>query len=192
MLQTISEFLSGDNGQTMYWICALTGTGFFAVSGFLYLFGFGGCDDSDALDATDAGHIDSGFSDFNLLSLKAIFAFVMMMGWGGVIFGKGNGYGGFFGAFACGLAAMFLTAFVIAFLLKLQQSGTKTSDALVGMTGSVYLSIPAGRSGMGKVVVNAGDDTREVRAVADEALATGTPVRIVSATGNGVVIVERN
>ncbi len=188
MLNTISDFLSGDNGQTMYWICAMVGTGFFVLSGVLYLFGFG---DADAdLDA-DAAHVDTGFSDFHLLSLKTIFAFVMMFGWGGVIFGRGNGYGGFTGAFVCGLAAMVLTAFVITFLLKLQQNGTKSADALIGMSGSVYLSIPEKRSGTGKVIVNAGDDTREVRAMAEEAIATGTLVRIVAVSGGGIVIVEK-
>ncbi len=188
MLTAISEFLSGDNGQMMYWACALTGTGFFVITGFLYLFGFDSADDADL---SDADHADSGFSDFNLLSLKTIFAFIMMMGWGGVIFGKGNGYSGFAGAFFCGLAAMLLTAFVIAFLLKLQQNGTKSLESLVGKTGSVYISIPGGKTGTGKVMVNSGDDTREVRAVAEEALATGTPVRVTAFSGNGIAVVEK-
>ncbi len=187
ILQTARDFLSGDNGQMMYWTCAVAGTGFFAVSGFLALFGFGGADDAGDMDA----HVDSGFSDFHLLSLKAIFAFIMMLGWGGVIFGRGNGYAGFFGAAVCGFAAMVLTASVIALLLKLQQNGTKSTAELVGMTGSVYLSIPANRSGTGKVVVNCGDDTREVKAVAEEALATGTPVKVVSVSGGGIVVVEK-
>ena len=194
MLESISVFLSGDNGQVMYWVCALVGTFFFALSGIMYFFGFGGIDsdlEADGFEAADTGHMDTGFLEFKLLSFKTVFAFVMMFGWGGVLFGRDNGYGGFAGAFVCGIITMMLTAFLIALVLKLQQDGTKTLGSLCGKTGSVYLSIPANRAGTGKVVINSGDETREVKAMADEALPTGTPVRVVSVPGGGCVLVEQ-
>ena len=57
---------------------------------------------------------------------------------------------------------------------------------------SVFISIPADRSGSGKVTVNTGSDTREISAMADEALPTGTPVVIVESIGAGKCLVKKN
>lgn len=194
LITTISQFLSSDGGQTMYWTCAIIGSAFFGISGILNLFGIGdvsGPDDVDFDANVDVPHVDTGFLDFKLLSLKSILAFVMMFGWGGVVFGRDNGYAGLAGALACGIVTMILTALLIAFLLKLQQDGTRDNASLVGLTGRVYLTIPAGRTSAGKVIVNAENDTREVAAFADESIPTGTQVRLMAQFGRRGFVVER-
>ena len=198
IIDAIGAFLSGDGGRWMYWFFALAGSAYFGISGVLYLFGFGGVSDlPDGLDldmdgGVDIPHADTGFPDFRFLSLRTILAFIMMFGWGGLIFGgRQHPFAGFIGAMICGLAAMALTAFVIGLLLKLQQSGTKNSAQMIGLTGKVYLTIPAGRKKAGKVVVNAGDDTREIAAFSEEELSTGTPVKVVSCIGQRQFIVEK-
>jgi len=195
--ESIAAFLSGDGGRTMYWTFAIIGSAYFGISGILYLFGFGGVSDMpDGLDldmdgSIDVPHVDTGFPDFRFLSLRTILAFIMMFGWGGLIFGREHPFAGLVGALVCGLIAMALTAFVIALLLKLQQNGTKDSAQLIGLTGKVYLTIPAGRKSAGKVIVNAGDDTREISAFAEAELPTGTPVKVVSCLGKSQFVVEK-
>jgi hypothetical protein len=68
-------------------------------------------------------------------------------------------------------------------LMKLQQNGNVHAVDIVGKTGSVYVNIPGGMEKAGKVVVNLGTSTREVLAVAEEAIGHGTPVRIVKHLG---------
>lgn len=197
ILDVIGSFLSGDGGRWMYLFFAIAGSAYFGISGVLYLFGFGGVSDMpgdidlDMDGSIDIPHPDTGFPDFRFLSLRTILAFIMMFGWGGLIFGREYPIAGFIGAVICGLAAMALTAFVIGLLLKLQQSGTKNSAQMIGLTGKVYLTIPADRKKAGKVVVNAGDDTREITAFSEEELATGTPVKVVSCIGQRQFIVEK-
>ncbi len=193
---TLSEFLSGENGQLMYWGCALAGSAVFALTGVMALFGFGSVSaevgtDVDMDGVADIAHADTGFPDFKLLSVRGVFAFIMMFGWGGVIFGEGNGYSGFAGAVGCGLVTMLTVAFLVTMMLRLQQNGTRSNQTLAGLTGKVYLTIPGGSGKAGKVVVNTGDSTREVAAYADEPLETGTPVRLVKLLGSNQFKVEK-
>lgn len=196
--QTINEFLSGSGAQTVYWICALVGSAVFAFTGAMHIFGLGGVSgmSDDGMDADmdgdiDIAHPDTGFLDFKLISLRTLLAFVMMFGWGGVVFGKGNGIAGFIGAFACGFVTMLIVAALISLILKLQQSGTQPNSALIGKTGTVYLSIPEKHAGFGKVMVNTGSGTREVAASSDTPLPTGTPVKVVALAGSRRFIVEK-
>lgn len=190
---SLGDFLSGDNGQMMYWFLAVAGSAFFGIS--LLLSFFGGLADGaegDADGAFDEIHSDTGVPDFRLFSFRTILVFIMMFGWGGVLFGKENGYAGFTAAIVCGLATMIITAVIIYLVLKLQQNGTKSNESLIGCKGNVYISIPGDRSGAGKVTVNTGSDTREIAAVSDEALPTGTSVTVVEVIGGGRFLVRKN
>ena len=194
LLNLFSNFLSGSNGQMMYWFLAIAGSAFFGITLLMSFFGGLGedVDSSDADGHFDEAHSDTGVPDFKLFSLRTVFVFIMMFGWGGIVFGKENGYTGFFAAFACGLFTMVIAALIIFLILKLQQNGTKSSKSLIGCCGNAYISIPADRSGSGKVTVNTGSDTREISAMADEALPTGTPVVIVESIGAGKFLVKKN
>ena len=63
---------------------------------------------------------------------------------------------------------------------------------MVGKTGSVYVNIPGGMDKAGKVMVNLGTSTREVQAVAEEAIGHGIPVRLVKYLGSRRFLVEIN
>ena len=191
------EVLAGGGAREIYWGIALFGTVLFALSGVLLLFGIGSSalpDDVDVdLDGdVDIPHPDTGLPDLHIISFRTILAFLTMFGWGGLVFSKYGGWYGLLGAFLCGLAMMFATAFLIALLMKLQQSGNVESADIVGKTGSVYMNIPGGMEKAGKVVVNLGTSTREVLAVAEGAIGRGTPVRIVKYLGGGRFTVEIN
>ena len=87
---------------------------------------------------------------------------------------------------------MAATAYLIALLMKLQQSGNVEAADMVGKTGSVYVNIPGGMDKAGKVMVNLGTSTREVQAVAEEAIGHGIPVRLVKYLGSRRFLVEIN
>ncbi len=178
ILSTISEFVNGGGIMSVYWGFAIGGSVIFAVTAIAALFGLGGAESSGDIDVDmdgqiDIVHPDSGFFDFKLISFRSILAFIAMFGWGGVVFGE-HGWKGLAVAFACGIVTMVITAYLIMSILKLQQSGTRANESLVGKKGTVYLAIPAG--GRGKVVLDLGDSTREITACSDVALAKGVPV----------------
>ncbi len=194
LFESISEFLAGSVAMSLYWGLAIGGSvillAVLAMSGFE----LGGVDTPGdvASDGTFdvSGHVDTGYADFQFISLRTILAFITVFGWAGVIWGP-YGIWGFLAALGCGIIAMSLTALAVWILVKLQHSGNIRNTDLVGKTGTVYLNIPAGRAPGGRVTVALESSTREVPAVADDALATGTPVRILSCVNETVYLVSK-
>ena len=191
-LADISGFFSDPRLSSVYWGLAIFGSIFFGITCVLAIIGVGGLDEGMDIDTDGAAldHVDHGFLDFNLFSLRSILAFLTVFGWGGVMWGH-HGVWGFVGAFAAGVATMFLTALVIWALMKLQSSGTISNRQFLGQTGSVYLSIPGGRTEAGKITVRLKGATHELKAVADEPVPTGSAVVIEEQLADSLFLVRR-
>lgn len=176
-MESLFGDLSGD--MKFYWALAIFGSCVFIVQLVMSAIGFGSGHDVDSGTGADAAtsHADAGFSVFKLFSVQSVIAFITFFGWGGVIWGK-NGVSGFFAALASGIFMMFATSLLLYYLMKLQQSGNINANDFVGCTGTVYMKVPAGRIGQGKVTVSIRSCSREISAVADEELPTGTSVKI--------------
>jgi len=191
-LASIDGFFSDPRLSSVYWGLAIFGSIFFGITCVLAILGVGGLDEGMDIDTDGAAldHVDHGFLDFNLFSLRSILAFLTVFGWGGVMWGH-YGLWGFVGAFAAGVATMFLTALVIWALMKLQSSGTISNRQFLGETGSVYLSIPGGRTSAGKITVRLKGATHELKAVADEAIPTGSTVVVEELLADSLFLVRR-
>ena len=188
ILQKSGEYLSGETALSVYWAFALAGTVIFVLSVLFHML-CGGVDvpgdvDMDMDGTVDIPHPDTGFPDLKFLSFRTILAFFTMFGWGGVVYGS-HGWLGLLAALLCGTAMLVVTAFLIAGLMKLQQSGNIAPQTLVGKTGSVYLTVPAGRAAAGKVNLNLGTSTKEIQAFSETECRTGTTVRVLEYLGNG-------
>ncbi len=170
--------LSGD--MKFYWALAIFGSFVFIIQLVMSAVGFGAGHDVDSGSGTDVAtsHPDAGFSVFKLFSVQSVIAFITFFGWGGVIWGK-NGVSGFFAALASGIFMMLVTSFFLYYLMKLQQSGNINAQDYVGCTGMVYMNVPGGRVQHGKVTVNLRGCSREIIAVADEDIQTGSAVTVV-------------
>lgn len=191
LFEAVSAFFAGNTVMSLYWGLAIGGSLFFVLN--LITVSFGGVDnpaeiaDDSVLESPDM--VDPGFEAFHSLSLRAVLAFISVFGWSGVIWGK-YGFWGFLAAFVFGLIAMSLTALAVWGMMKLQHSGNVKTDDFVGKTGTVYMQIPGG-SGHGKVTVTINGSTREVAAVSEEPLATGTPIKIVEVIDPSLFRVEK-
>ncbi len=184
-----AETVSSDSGflstiQSIYWIFAIVGTAFF---GFTLLFSsIGGTsvfgDSSLEVDDISDPHFDSGYSDFQIFSLRSIMAFIAMFGWAGIVWKGENVWIELLFSFICGLITMGITSFVVMMLLRLQQDGTRTNKSLIGCHGTVYLDIPGGDK-HGKVVLKLEDSTREVTAISDQPISKGVLVITTSVEG---------
>lgn len=188
MLQAINDFLGGTTMEKIYWCMALFGTALFVLTAILSLVGNG--TDADVDVATDMDvHIDTGYADLQIISIKTLISFVMFMGWGGILFGQTMW--GCLGAIALGIAMMVLTAYIVVWMLRLQESGNITDDDFIGQTGDVYMSIPGGTDREGKVQLQMKAGVREVNAISVNPIQTGTPVRIVKKHTEGCFVVEK-
>lgn len=133
---------------------------------------------------------DGGIGEVSIISIKGIIAFITFYGLSGICF-KVPGWGGWIISVISGVVMMFVTAAVIALIVKLQHSGNVAPESLVGCAGKVYLSIPGeGKSG-GQVSVTLPGSTRVVAAVADEALETGAAVVVEQYLGEDLYKVVR-
>lgn len=93
-------------------------------------------------------------------------------------------------AVAVGVALVALVMWLFRLLGKMQQSGNiDVYKSAVGCEGTCYLTIPAGRSGEGKVQISIGGAVREYNAQTEDAepISTGTPIKVVDVI-NGITL----
>ncbi len=91
-------------------------------------------------------------------------------------------------AVAAGLGALLLVGWLMRVMSTLKSDGTVHIERAVGQPATVYLTIPAGKSGAGKVTVIVQSRTMEYRAVTpDRELPTGARVKVTAVVGTDTV-----
>ena len=94
-------------------------------------------------------------------------------------------------ALATGGAAMCVVIILLRAMAKMQYNGTMQPETLVGKQATVYISIPAERSGRGKITLTAQGRYMELDAMTEgEKLFTDESVEII-ATENECAVVRR-
>lgn len=176
--------------QTFFLTCALLGGGILVAQLLLGVLGIahGGHDaPHDFHGGHHGGHAGEGL---NLLSIRALSAGLGFFGVGGMA-GVATGLGLVAAlplAIALGLAALVGTAMVTRAMLRLEDDGSVSIHGAVGATGVVYLAIPGGRQGAGKVHLTLQNRTVEYQAVTSErALPNGAPILVVDVVGPDTV-----
>lgn len=174
----------------VYQVCAVVGGTLLVVQTLMMVFGAGGDHDvghdlghsPGDLSGHDVGHVQQGLSDIKWLSLKTVVSCLTFFG----LAGLAGTNAGLEPALTLGIAivagglAIFLVAFLMASLSRLQSKGNLVLGNAVGTTARVYLRIPAARKGAGKVTVEVQGRSVEVDATtAGAELATGATVTVL-------------
>lgn len=165
---------------TLFLVCAIVGGAILAIQTLLGLVGLEheieipGLDDADV--PGDA---------LNLLSVRALAAGVLFFGLTGLL--AGGSWIALAVAFAAGFAATLGVAVAMRAMMRMESDGSVQMTRAVGQTGQVYLGIPAGRAGPGKVHLTVQGRTVECQAVSEHALPSGTAVLVVDVVGPDVV-----
>ncbi|WP_299207277.1 hypothetical protein [uncultured Dokdonia sp.] len=188
----MQEWYSALSGfEQTFWGIALIASVFFVFVLVTTLLG----GDTDGMDGDVDADIetDTGI-EFQFLSFKNVVAFFTIFGWSGISFleaGLSKGIVVLLAA-VCGLAMMFIMAFLIYQMRKMTSSGTLIMKNAIGQIGSVYLTIGANRSRLGKVQITVQGTLRELEALTDEneELTTNTVVQVKEVTANGILIVS--
>ena len=96
------------------------------------------------------------------------------------------------GGVVVGVLLVCAVMYLFKWMSGMQQSGTIEPEVLVGCKGSVYLTIPAGRTGEGKVQITVRSAIREYNAMTDgDRLPNEAPIRVVAVLNGHTVLVEK-
>lgn len=96
------------------------------------------------------------------------------------------------GGVVVGVLLVCAVMYLFKWMSSMQQSGTIEPEALVGCKGSVYLTIPAGRTGEGKVQITVRGAIREYNAMTEgDRLPNEAPIRVVAVLNGHTVLVEK-
>ncbi|HRF37844.1 MAG TPA: hypothetical protein PK198_03565, partial [Saprospiraceae bacterium] len=163
ILLTVSEWwMAMQRPEQIFWIIAVVFTVLMLIQFILTLTGLDFDGDSDAGDLSHDGGLDHDHS-FSVFSVRSIIAFFAFLGWTGVLM-LGAGISLWL-ALLLGLLmggiAMFLVAYLIFWFSRLGQEDNVTAHEAIYQAGDVYLAIPGGRSGIGRVTVKTRNVLRE-------------------------------
>jgi membrane protein implicated in regulation of membrane protease activity len=135
----------------------------------------------------DALNVDFSIGGVSLM--PPLLAFIAMFGVGGIFATQVlDLHGGAAAAVGVGFGLVgFAVAYLLFRALRRAEGGRPfaVSD-LVGHTGSVSVTIPAGR--LGTVYIRAEGQTHEITATANEEIPTGAAVKVVGTAGMGLVV----
>ena len=196
---------------SVYWFCAILGSTLVLLQFCATLFGLGGGDlDGDGVpDALDldvetdgdgggeaASDGDaSGVPFLKALSIRTATAGAAFFGLGGLT-GEALSFGRVATAglaIVAGIAAIYGVYFLFRTLSRFGEDGSIRASTAVGATGTVYLRIPAKRSGQGKVTVSQQGRSMEYAAETDDDndLPTGTPIVVTKLIAPSTALVAR-
>ncbi|OUR98200.1 hypothetical protein A9Q86_14190 [Flavobacteriales bacterium 33_180_T64] len=185
-------FSALDGFSQFFWMIALIGSLIFIFVIIMTFAGMDGGDDFDGIDSEMDG--DAGIG-FQFITFKNLVGFFTIFGWIGIAC-INSGFSkpvSVIVALVCGLLMMSIMAAMFYGMQKLSDSGTLNYKNAIDAIGEVYLTIGANRSSMGKVSVSVQGTLRELEALSDSLseLKSGTIIRVIDVTSNGILIVEQ-
>jgi membrane protein implicated in regulation of membrane protease activity len=141
-------------------------------------------DDTGHVDHAPAGHAHGSAWLFGVISFRTMTAAITFFGLAGYAADTAHVSlpGQIAVALLAGVAALYGVHWLMKALVSLREDGTLRIDRAVGLQATVYLTVPAERSGSGKVQLKLQNRLVEYEAMTDhsESLRTGSKVRVVS------------
>lgn len=158
-------------------------------------------DGLDGADGMDAGGIDgadgadgAASTGANLYTFRNLVNFLMGFGWTAILLQGSVKSVGLLLVLSVlvGVGLVTMVMLLFKWLSGMQQSGNiNVFKSAVGCQGSVYIPIPAERSGEGKVQITINNAVREYNAVTDgDKIPTGTSITVVEVVDAQTLLVE--
>ena len=186
----IETFRSFDFMLQAYWVMAGVSSIIFIIQAIMTFMGF----DADT-DMDGGGDSDFDSEGFHLISVKTIVCFLLGFGWTGVLFWDDVTSPWLLALLATliGFGFMSLIAYLLFLVMKLDRDNSFRIEQTIGLSGEVYLTIPANGTQTGKVMVSVNGSMHELEAKTNDAesIPTGASVQITGVEGGNVLIVKK-
>jgi len=168
--------------EKVYWLIAIPFSLIFVIIMVMTFIG-GDIDGVADMDVDMEMDADTGI-DFQYLSLKNLVGFFTIFGWTGVAC---------LASVLAGLLMMTIMSTIVYLMGKLTEEGNLNLKNAIGKIATTYLTIPAGRGGMGKIQIKV-QGFRTLDAITDEQedIKTGTVVEVVDVINNEVLLVKHS
>ncbi len=175
----------------IFWFISIPASLIFIVQTILT---FVGADATDGLNADFEGDLDGADAPFQLFSFRNLINFLLGFGWSGISF-----YGFIQSkilliiiALVIGCLFVLLFFVIIKQLMRLSENDSFTMAKTLNKTAEVYLTIPAGKGGKGKILVSVGGSVHELDAMTEgEQITSGAVVKIIRIENENILIVEK-
>ena len=191
----------------IFYCLAIPSTLLLLVQTIMMFIGFGEDGIDDSLDSpvldTDSVFDDgfeeiqdvSGLDGLRIFTIRGIIAFFVVFGWVGIALDSSD-VSLFITipvAFVCGALMMVFLAFLFNSVMKLRSEGNTDNRNALGTSGKVHLTVPANRSGEGKVHIMLQGPYVERNAVTDDdtPIPTGSEVVVIGVSGQTDLVVKR-
>ena len=173
-----------------FWYIALPASVVFVIQTIMTFFG------SDAMDGTAAdfdGDFDGSDAPFQLFSFRNLINFLLGFGWSGISL-----YALIKSplllivvSLLIGCAFVYMFFLVIKQLMKLSENDTFKLANTLNKNAEVYLTIPANRSGKGKILVSVNGSVHELEAITDgDKINSGAIVLVSNIENENTIVVE--
>lgn len=180
--------------ETVFLVCAVIGGTLLVIQTLMLVIGGGDTDFDDVSDVdisdldTDmhADEVQAHDAFLKILSLKTVVAFLTFFGLSGLAAGRAqfSTTMTLVSSVGAGLVSVYIVAWLMAALARLQSRGNLDLARAPGNTAKVYVLIPAERKGSGKVTLALQGRMVECKAVTDGAeISTGTQVQVLGLVG---------
>ncbi len=182
-------FANMDGTQQFYWYIAIGASVIFIIQTIMT---FVGADADTGVDADFDGNLDGGDSPFQLFSLRNLINFLLGFGWAGVSLYTAIESNVLLAivAFLVGVLFIAFFFFIMRALLKLSEDNSFKIEDTIGKTADVYLSIPAAKTGKGKVFISVKGSTHELSAITNsiDEIKNGSLVKVVGIEGDILIV----
>ncbi len=184
--------------QKIYFCIGLAATVFLILQIITLLFGFGD-DGSDIsgdgadvdIDVDNGGEFGLEAADgFTLFTVRGVVSFFAIGGWTGYILAPINVVVAIIASVVAGVLALILMAYIMRSIMRLRSNGNIEIKKAVGMTASVYLTIPTRDNGFGKINLTLEERFIEVNAIqkGEEVIPTGSNVKVIGIEGENLIV----
>ena len=152
--------------------------------------------DGDGLDVEIGDELSdiADMADLKIFTLRGLVAFFVVFGWVGYVMNNGGAalWLTILVSAVCGFAMMTALAFMMRYVMKLRSDGNIDNKNAIGVSGRVYLTIPAERQGEGKINILVQGSYIERDAVTDEKepIKTGSEIVVVGLSGQTTLVVK--
>lgn len=188
----LSTFSNLDTLHQVFWVCAVLASAVFVVQFILTIMGMDHSDVDVDFDGADTMDLGGGL---NLFTIKNLVGFFMGFGWAGICFSESISSQLLLTLVAILAGCLFVTMFVFIYkqTRKLDRNGAFDIQDCLGQTASVYIRIPEGGKGKGKVQISINGSVQELDALTDEdMIPSGQNVKITEIVDKETVKVINN